>query len=75
LAHAINKSANRSGSVWQDESFYHVIRKGHVTAKILYVLENPVRKELVGQWDRYKWTWCNPERVATIEKVRELRSR
>jgi len=74
-AHAINKYANRKGPVWQDESFDHVIRKGYLASKILYVLENPVRKEFVEHWRGYRWTWCNPDRVDAIEKARELRSR
>jgi REP element-mobilizing transposase RayT len=60
-AHAINKYAHRSGPVWQDESFDHVIREGYGFSKLQYLLENPVRKGLVRSWDEYKWSWCAEE--------------
>jgi REP element-mobilizing transposase RayT len=62
-AHAINKHTGRRGPVWQDESFDHVIRNGHLYEKIQYVLENPVRKGLVEDWKEYQWVWCAPDVV------------
>jgi REP element-mobilizing transposase RayT len=60
-AHSINKSLNRSGSVWQDESFDHVVRCGDsLEAKIQYVCDNPVRKGLVARAEDYKWLWRGP---------------
>ncbi len=72
-AHTINQHANRCGPVWQDESFDHVIRRGFLTAKILYVLENPVRKELAHHWKEYRWNWCNPKLLEQTEAARKLR--
>src|SRR5438067_4701783 len=44
-AHAINKLLGRSGRVWQDESFDHVLRSNEqLAAKIEYVRANPVRR-------------------------------
>jgi REP element-mobilizing transposase RayT len=56
--HSINKALKRSGTVWQDESFDHVIRDSEsLEEKIRYVCENPVRKGLVSKPEDYKWLW------------------
>ncbi len=56
--HTINKALHRSGQVWQDESFDHVIRSGEsLEQKIQYVCENPVRAGLVTRPEDYKWLW------------------
>jgi len=55
-AHSVNKALNRSGPVWQDESFDHVVRHAEsMEAKVRYVRENPVRKGLVSKPEDYKW--------------------
>lgn len=57
-AHSINKALKRSGTVWQDESFDHVV--GHAESlerKIQYVRGNPVRKGLVAKPEDYPWLW------------------
>jgi REP element-mobilizing transposase RayT len=57
-AHSVNPALNRSGTVWQDESFDHVIRHAEsLESKIRYVRENPVRKGLVARPEDYKWLW------------------
>lgn len=57
-AHSINKVLQRSGTVWQDESFDHVVRHADsLEQKIQYVRENPVRKGLVSRPEDYKWLW------------------
>src|SRR5947208_3559295 len=57
-AHSINRALHRSGRVWQDESFDHVVRcDEHLNKKIDYVRENPVRKGLVSKPEDYKWLW------------------
>lgn len=57
-ARAINQKLNRNGPVWQDESFDHVLRSSEgLDAKVEYVLQNPVRKGLVGDWHGYHWCW------------------
>ena len=57
-AHSVNKALQRLGTVWQDESFDHVIRHAEsLEAKIRYVRENPVRKGLVSHPEDYKWLW------------------
>jgi REP element-mobilizing transposase RayT len=60
-AHKINKVLEREGQVWQSESFDHVLRSSeNHDAKIIYVLENPVRLGLVGEWTEYPWIWKRP---------------
>jgi len=57
-ARAINQKLNRNGPVWQEESFDHVLRSSEgLDAKVEYVLQNPVRKGLVGDWHGYRWCW------------------
>jgi REP element-mobilizing transposase RayT len=60
-AHKINKKLGRKGRVWQPESFDHVVRSSEsLDAKIAYLLENPVRAGMVGEWARYPWLWKKP---------------
>ena len=56
--HSVNKALKRSGQLWQDESFDHVIRSSEsLNEKVEYVVQNPVRKGLVSRPDDYKWLW------------------
>lgn len=61
-SHSVNKVLKRSGTVWQDESFDHVIRHADsLEQKIEYVRKNPVRKGLVSRPEDYKWLWEEEE--------------
>ena len=56
--HSVNKALKRSGQLWQDESFDHVIRSSEsLNEKVEYVMQNPVRKGLVSRPEDYKWLW------------------
>ncbi|MFZ0294867.1 MAG: hypothetical protein WAL52_14765 [Candidatus Sulfotelmatobacter sp.] len=60
-AHKVNKLLGRKGTVWQAESFDHVLRSSEsLDAKVIYLLENPVRAGLVKQWTDYPWLWMKP---------------
>ena len=60
-ARKINQHLERRGVVWQEESFDRVLRSGKDNyAKVIYVLENPVRKGLVNDWREYQWLWHRP---------------
>jgi putative transposase len=60
-AHAINKKLGARGTIWQEESFGHVLRSSEsLDAKIAYTLENPVRKRLVVIPAEYPWVWRRP---------------
>jgi REP element-mobilizing transposase RayT len=61
-ARAINRSLGRSGTVWQEESFDHVLRSSEsLDEKVGYVLHNPVRGGLVSDWRDYRWAWRRPD--------------
>jgi REP-associated tyrosine transposase len=52
-AHAINRKLGLDGTVWQEESFDHLLSSSEsLDAKIAYVLANPVQKGLVGDAER-----------------------
>jgi REP element-mobilizing transposase RayT len=58
-AHLINRERKAHGPVWQEESFDRVLRSSEsLDAKILYILENPVRRGLVSHWTEYRWIVC-----------------
>jgi REP element-mobilizing transposase RayT len=60
-AHKVNKILGRKGRLWQPESFDHVLRSSeNLDAKMIYVLENPVRLGLVDDWIKYPWIWRKP---------------
>ncbi|MFH1148616.1 MAG: transposase [Pseudomonadota bacterium] len=57
-AHRINRVLNRCGSVWQDESFDHILRSDEdIRSKVEYICQNPVRKGLVKHSEEYPWLW------------------
>jgi REP element-mobilizing transposase RayT len=57
-AHGINRRLGRTGPVWQDESFDHVLRSSeNLDAKVACILVNPVRRGLVNTPAEYRWTW------------------
>ena len=57
-AHRINRALGRTGRVWQDESFDHVLRHAESLAeKIDYILKNPARAGLVANVTDYRWLW------------------
>jgi REP-associated tyrosine transposase len=61
-AHRINKLLGRSGPVWEEESFDHVLRSDEsLREKAEYIRQNPVRRGLVQQPEDYRWLWINPE--------------
>ena len=57
-AHSVNKLLNRSGPLWQDESWDRVLRSSDdLDHKVLYLMANPVRWRLVPHPDQYPWLW------------------
>jgi REP element-mobilizing transposase RayT len=67
-ARKINQRLNCRGAIWQEESFDHVLRSAEDTyAKVVYVLENPVRLGLARSWPEYRWAWYpNPYKPTPI---------
>ena len=57
-AHSINRPLHRSGPVWQEESFDHVLRSDEsFEEKFEYIRQNPVRRGLVERPEDYRWLW------------------
>jgi putative transposase len=57
-SYEINKAENRSGTLWQKESFETTIRnETHLYYAIKYTLDNPVKAGLVSNWRDWKGTW------------------
>jgi REP element-mobilizing transposase RayT len=57
-ARSVNKLSGANGTVWQGESFDHVLRSQESFAKKLeYLRQNPVRRGLVKKPEDYKWLW------------------
>jgi REP element-mobilizing transposase RayT len=57
-AHNINLVLHRSGPVWQEEFFDHVLRCNEsLEEKVEYVCENPRRAGLVKEEEAYPWLW------------------
>jgi REP element-mobilizing transposase RayT len=74
-SHKINRALGRKGSVWQAESFDHVLRSSEsLDAKIAYILANPIRAGLVTKWEDYPWLWRRPAQVPCISETAHLRN-
>jgi len=57
-AKSINNALNRTGAVWQNESFDHELRRDEsLVQKAEYVAMNPVRKGLVATPEDWPWLW------------------
>jgi REP element-mobilizing transposase RayT len=57
-AHTINRFMQRSGPVWEEESFDHVVRSYEsMEQNIEYIRQNPVRRGLVSRPEDYRWLW------------------
>jgi REP element-mobilizing transposase RayT len=58
-ARLINDQRATRRSLWQEESFDHVLRSSEsLDAKIAYVLANPVRAGLANMPEEYPWKWA-----------------
>lgn len=61
-ARVINKLTGKSGPVWQEESFDHVLRSQEsLKEKIEYIRQNPVRRGLVSKPRDYPWLWTESQ--------------
>jgi REP element-mobilizing transposase RayT len=57
-AHQINVALRRTGPVWQEEFFDHVLRSNDsLVDRVEYVCQNPVRAGLVRTEAEYSWAW------------------
>ena len=61
-ARACNLKLKRSGQFWHHESYDHYVRDEHELERIIkYILYNPVKAELVEDWQKWQFTYINPE--------------
>ncbi|NOZ45604.1 MAG: hypothetical protein GXO79_02365 [Chlorobi bacterium] len=61
-AREANKIINTQGSFWQKESYDNLINsRNELANKIKYVVENPVKINLVKNWEDWEFSYCNPE--------------
>lgn len=61
-ARLCNRSLNRLGAFWQEESYDHVVRNHAEFWRIVhYILNNPVKAGLVRDWQEYRWNWLAAE--------------
>ncbi|HKR65680.1 MAG TPA: transposase [Thermoanaerobaculia bacterium] len=57
-AHLINRTLQRSGAVWQAESFDRILRSDEkIVTTAAYILQNPVRRGLVADALDWPWFW------------------
>lgn len=57
-ARQINVALKRTGPVWQEEFFDHVLRSNdRLVDRVDYVCQNPVRAGLVSAQAEYPWAW------------------
>jgi len=72
-ARSVNRLLDRSGPVWQEESFDHVLRSTESFAeKLEYIRQNPVRRGLVERPEDYRWLWIEPSSCGADTPVRRL---
>jgi REP element-mobilizing transposase RayT len=57
-ARSVNKRTRTYGTLWQDESFDHVLRSNEsFDEKFEYIRQNPVRRGLATRPEEYEWLW------------------
>jgi REP-associated tyrosine transposase len=61
-ARRINRLLGKSGPLWEEESFDHVLRSDEsLKEKCEYIRQNPVEAGLVLVPEDYPWLWIDPE--------------
>jgi REP element-mobilizing transposase RayT len=64
-----NLILSRKGQFWEHESFDHVIRPGKLVRTVKYVLQNPVKAGLIGDWREWRWSFCRKELYDKLQLV------
>ena len=60
-ARMCNLVLGRRGSFWEHESYDHFIRDQAELARVVaYILNNPVKADLVGEWFDWKFSYVHP---------------
>jgi REP element-mobilizing transposase RayT len=57
-SHRVNRRLNRTGKLWQPESFDRLVRaEESLRQKAEYICANPFRAGIVAHEDEYAWLW------------------
>jgi RecG-like helicase/REP element-mobilizing transposase RayT len=65
-AHEINRAENRSGAIWEKESFDRYVRSDRdLQEKFQYILRNPWDAGVAAQNEDYRWVWTQEDEVRT----------
>jgi REP element-mobilizing transposase RayT len=61
-ANQINKILNREGSLWQRESYDHLVKnEKELYHTLTYIIDNPVKAGLSLSWDEWQGTWIKED--------------
>ena len=56
--HQINRLRGRRRSLWQDERYDRIVRdEAEILEKWQYIMNNPLKQELVQRWEDYPWLY------------------
>jgi len=62
-AYRLCKKFRIEGKIWQPRFYDHIVRKSEDLSEIVkYILNNPVRKNLVEKWSDYPYSGC-PDKI------------
>ena len=75
-AHEINKLENRTGQLWDKESFDRFIRSDRdLEEKFHYILRNPWDSNVTQQSEDYSWIWTQEDEFHSEEEQKRSSSR
>ena len=61
-ANECNKLLHRRGQFWHHESYDHVVRnQAELDRTVWYILQNPVKAGLCGEWRDWRWSYVKRE--------------
>jgi len=57
-----NRILNRTGKgkFWEEESYDRLVRDGEFERVLWYILNNPVKANLINDWKKWRWNYCHP---------------
>ena len=65
-AREINRARGRTGPLWQDENFDHIIRNfAWLTRFVYYMCDNPVKRDMVSSFADCPHLYVNADEIAT----------
>jgi REP element-mobilizing transposase RayT len=52
-----NTILQRTGPFWEPESYDHIVKAGEFDKIVNYILQNPVKADVVKKWEDWKWSF------------------